>query len=121
MGEEFEYVRKCEINLFITGNMAFYACALGKVNMSGIWYTWCKLSSEEWSDVGHEKGELWTKEAMDEIRESIYGGTLADKPGNRQGCVEIELFDEIEVSQFIFPVLHAEIGLGNYLLKLFFE
>jgi hypothetical protein len=121
MGEEFEYVRKCDIRLFMTGDMAFYACALGKVNMSGIWCTWCKLSSEEWGDVGHEKGEMWTKEAMDEIRERIYGGTLADEPGNRRGCVEIGLFDDVEVSQYIFPVLHAEIGLGNYLLKSFFE
>jgi hypothetical protein len=121
MGNEFEYVRRCEINLFVTGDLAFYACALGKVNMSGIWCTWCKLSSDKWSDIDHEKGELWTKDAMDETRESIYGGRVVDKPGYRRGCVDIGLFGDIEVSQYIFPLLHAEIRLGNYLLKFFWN
>jgi hypothetical protein len=58
---------------------------------------------------------------MDAVRELIYNGTIADEPGNRKGCVNIGLFDKVEVNQYIFPVLHAEIGLGNFLLELFFE
>jgi hypothetical protein len=71
--------------------------------------------------MNHVRGELWTKNEMDAVRKSIYNGTIADEPENRKGCVDIGLFDEVEVNQYIFPVLHAEIGLGNFLLKLFFE
>mmetsp|Transcript_28857 Transcript_28857/g.33537 ORF Transcript_28857/g.33537 Transcript_28857/m.33537 type:complete len:286 (+) Transcript_28857:991-1848(+) len=36
---------------------------------------------------------------------------------NRKGIVSKILFDCVEIIQYIFPILHAEIGLGNYLLN----
>jgi hypothetical protein len=32
------------VNIFITGDLAFYATVLGKENMGGIWCPWCMLS-----------------------------------------------------------------------------
>ena len=33
----------------------------------------------------------------------------------------IELFDCISINQYIYPILHAEIGLGNKILNSFFD
>jgi hypothetical protein len=79
----------------MTVDLAYYACALGEINMSGIWCTWCKLSSDEWSEINHVRGELWNKNEMDEVRELIFNGTIADEPKNWKGCVDIGLFDEV--------------------------
>ena len=105
----------------MTGDLAYYATALGKINMSGSWCTWCNLNAKEWSQIDHNKGVLWVRTAMDEVRESIYNGELSNDVNSRRGCVDVPLFDDVEINQFIFPVLHAEIGIGNYLLNLFFE
>ena len=37
------------------------------------------------------------------------------------GVVDIELLDAVDISQYIYPILHAEIGLGNYFLNSFFD
>ncbi len=52
------------IRVFVTGDLAYFAAILGKVNMAGDWCTWCGLSAKEWSPEDHDKGELWTLEAM---------------------------------------------------------
>jgi hypothetical protein len=46
------------IRVFVTGDLAYFAAILGKVNMAGDWCTWCGLSAKEWSPTDHEKGEL---------------------------------------------------------------
>ncbi len=37
------------------------------------------------------------------------------------GCVDEPLFTSIQVEQYVLPILHCEIGLGNYMLNLFFD
>ncbi len=51
-----EYFIALPINVYITGDLAFYATVLGKENMGGIWCPWCMLSKQEWSADPHE---LW--------------------------------------------------------------
>ena len=46
--------------LLISGDLAFFATVVGKVNMSGRWCYWCNLSAKEWSDKSYIKGMLWT-------------------------------------------------------------
>ena len=55
---EFVYHKTCEVRVLLTGDLAFYAIVLGKVNMSGRWCTWCKLSPAQWGVENHDKGEL---------------------------------------------------------------
>jgi hypothetical protein len=59
------------IQVFITGDLAYFAAILGKVNMAGDWCTWCGLPEKEWSPTDHDKSELWTLEAMAEVCEYI--------------------------------------------------
>jgi hypothetical protein len=75
------------IQVFVTGDPAYFRAILGKVNMAGDWCTWCGLSAKEWSPADHDKGKLWTLEAMAEARESISLGAINDTLAGRQGCV----------------------------------
>jgi hypothetical protein len=71
------------IRVFVTGDLAYFAAILGKVNMAGDWCTWCRLSAKEWSPTDHDKGELWTLEAMAEVRLSISLGATKDTSADR--------------------------------------
>jgi hypothetical protein len=113
-----QFVRACSIRILFTGDLAWYAAALGKVNMSGNWCCWCKLSANEWKDV-HEAGEVWTLLLMNELREQLNRKEIKDLPMNRKGIVMVELFDCVDVFEYIYPILHSEIGLGNYILNAF--
>ena len=50
--------------LLISGDLAFFATVVGKVNRSGCWCHWCNLSPFEWENIHHEKGTLWTIDLM---------------------------------------------------------
>jgi len=45
--DTFDFVKACDIRLVVTGDLAFYAACLGKLNASGIWCSWCNLSFKE--------------------------------------------------------------------------
>jgi hypothetical protein len=55
------------------------------------------------------------------VREAIANGELLNTAANRRGFNVIELFDCISIYQCIYPILHAEIGLGNKILNSFFD
>jgi hypothetical protein len=109
------------IRVFVTGDLAYFAAILGKVNMAGGWCTWCGLSPKEWSPTDHDKGQLWTLEAMAEVRTSIRLGVTMDTSANRQGCVDEPLRTCVSINSYILPILHTEIGIGNRLLKSFLD
>ena len=58
---------------------------------------------------------------MARVRESIATADIVKTAENSKGCVDIELFNCISINQIILPILHCEIGLGNYILKSFFN
>ena len=109
------------IRVFVTGDLAYFSAILGKVSMAGDWCTWCGLSAKEWSPEDHDKGELWTLEAMAEVRESIRLGITNDTSAGRQGCVDEPLRTCVPIASYILPILHTEIGIGNRLLKSFLD
>ena len=55
--EEFEFVKACKVRILLTGDLAFYAAMLGKINASGHWCTWCQSIYEVWKEYGHAKGD----------------------------------------------------------------
>ena len=87
--------------------------------MSGSWCVWCKLSANEWKPFEHGIGDAWTIREMNELREQLNTKEVRDTSHNRKGIVEIELFECVDVVQYIYPILHSEIGLGNYILNAF--
>jgi hypothetical protein len=48
-------------------------------------------------------------------------GNLLYVPENIKGCTEIPLFDSVPVQNYIVPVLHLLIGVGNNLLDSLIE
>ena len=117
----FEFMKACKIRMVVTGDLAWYAAVLGKVNMASNWCTWCKLSGNDWKEKNHRKGEHWNIEVMREWREKLRTKELENTASNRKGVVDVELLDAIDVNKYIYPILHSEIGLGNYILNSFFE
>eukprot|EP00978_Attheya_sp_CCMP212_P037364 scaffold175527_cov64-Attheya_sp.AAC.1 len=110
------------IKIFISGDLAFFTAVLGKINMSGSWCTWCKLSPKEWKEYMHEKGQLWILDSMYTIQYAIENGDINPKDAqSRKGIVTDPLFDCIEVCQYIISLLHCEIGIGNTILNSFFN
>lgn len=105
-----------ETRTFVSGDMAFFAVALGKENMSTAWCTWCKLSKLQWSAVGHEVGEPWTIEGINNIRDSVEINNMREIPENIKGCTMRPLFDAVPVSNYILCMLHIIIGVGNTLI-----
>jgi hypothetical protein len=109
------------IQVFVTGDLAYFAAILGKVNMAGGWCTWCSLLPKEWTPTDHDKGELWTLATMEEVWTSISLGVTPDMSANCQGCVNVPLWTCVPINSYILPIIHTEIGIGNRLLKSFLD
>jgi hypothetical protein len=120
-GDENDLVSVFQIQTFIAGYLAFFATILGKENMSSVWCTWCKLSKTDWTRTGHNLGECWTIDGIHEVRENVRLGSLTNVPENIKGCTKIPLFDSVPVKNYIVPVLHLHIGVGNNLLDSLIE
>ncbi len=105
---------------FITGDLAFLATALGKENHSTCWCNWCRLSPKEWAPSGHEKGDLWMIQKINDVRDLVADGKLdPHTPGDIKGCTERPLFDSVPVENYILSLLHIIIGMGNTLVDSF--
>jgi len=118
------------LHLFIVSDLKFYAQILGHENMSSSWCMWCKLSPSPWkiavterdtSNVPVEEADTWTIDNLKAAQLRTVDGALK-KPCKICGVVDYPLWDFVEVSNYIFPILHAaEIGLGNDCLDAFLD
>jgi hypothetical protein len=109
------------VRTFITGDLAFFAIILGKENMSTQWCTWCKLSRVKWSNPNHVRGEPWSIEGIQNVHFSVAENNLHEMPENIRGCTAVPLFDAVPIENFIVPMLHLLIGVGNALLESFLD
>lgn len=73
------YKSQVGIRIFVTGDLAFYATVLGKINMSGFWCTWCNLRVAEWEKLDHERGTCWTLKEIDNRRRNYELGAYEKK------------------------------------------
>ena len=53
--------------IFVTGDLAFYAMALGKPNTSSYWCTWCSMKKTAFGQKVH--GQLWTLERLKDTKQ----------------------------------------------------
>jgi len=112
------------LSVKITGDLAFLCTALGKENMSGHWCPWCMLSPTDWSLENHQPGEKWTINKMIMLREQLEEAernNSSSSPGTVKGCTDTPLFDSVPLDDYVVPVLHILIGVGNRLLNSVFE
>jgi hypothetical protein len=110
-----------ETRTLTAGDHSFFAAILGKENMSGSWCTWCMLSKARWIDAAHLPGELWTIEKIYEIHHNVTENGMPAIPENGKGCTDKPLFNAIPICNFVIPILHIIIGIGNSLVDCIFE
>jgi hypothetical protein len=103
--------------IVVVGDLKFYAQLLGTENMSSSWCMWCTLHPSEWkhhplppSDLQKDKNhkECIDRKEVKEAREIL-------------GIVNYPVWDFIQPENFMFPELHAEIGLVNNVLDKFYS
>jgi hypothetical protein len=58
---------------------------------------------------------------MCNVRDNVAVGNISNDPENIKGCTELPLFDSVAVENYIVPVLHLLIGVGNNLLESLLE
>ena len=97
---------------YVTGDLAFYAMVLGRESHSGSKCFLCRLSAREFK-TSMKAGELWTYDLMNEFVSNMKN----DKP--IEGCKERPWWQMIPISNYLVPLLHTLIGIGNDILDNF--
>ncbi len=112
-----EIIVDCSIQhfrIYITGNLAFYALMLGRPNSANHWCIWCDSKKQYYGYPAEvaQKAANWTVEKLKVAKykhdnrrvksQAIYLGVQADV-----------LIDNVEPQDYIFCVLHDQIGLVN--------
>ncbi len=112
----------CE--LFIHGDLKYFAQMLGRDGMSSSWCMWYQCHPSSWKTMLSERGfnveqqDLWTVTLQKQYAEKIRKGELK-APKEKKGIVTVPIFDFVEPKNYIFPLLHFEIGAVNNVLDNF--
>ena len=99
-------------DIYITGNLAFQAMVLGKELMAGWWCMLCKASQAQFLD---KESEMWM---IDKLLEC---GTIAEVSMNepKLGVKQRPWWPFIPLTNYVSPLLHCEIGIGNILFEFY--
>jgi len=100
--------------LFVTGDLAFYAMALGRESMSGHWCFLCKLKKSMFASG--DAGDHWTMEQLIDVANKVES-SKNKKP--QEGVKTKPWWPFIPLKHFMVPLLHVLIGIGNDLLTSF--
>ena len=96
------------VKLFVVGDLAWYAVALGKENMSAHHCFRCKTMAAGINKDPFKKGATWTLEGMKEHYEKLERGELRrTRPEQQRGLTKPMLIDCVEPENYLSPVLHA--------------
>ncbi len=101
--------------VFITGDLSFYADVLGMPNSSSYWCPWCLLSHPEWNrDPATFVTEDRTLKFLSDTVEAIKNDSEKKmKPMDRKGVVTNRHYSCLGPKHFVPPLLHLEIGMVN--------
>ncbi len=110
------------IKLYIHGDLKIFAQVLGRDGMSSSWCMWCDLHPSEWRSLYQQRNgqnvgmhELWTMEKQKSYIQKINSKELKG-PKQKKGIVSDPIIPFIEPEDYIFPLLHFEIGAVNNVL-----
>ena len=96
------------VQIFASGDLAWYSMALGKESMSGEHCYRCKIRWKEFQGNPRATGRPWTLSLMKEQLDKLNSGELdrSDKDLER-GLKTAPLIDCIESKDWLFPPLHG--------------
>jgi hypothetical protein len=110
-----DVINAVPFKVHMTGDMAWYAVALGKENSSTNWCWICKLRKTEWQygnfDCGPPQGPLWT---LDELREAVTSRFKNEK--SYLGVKRSPLIKKLGPDRYEVPTLHLQLGITNNLI-----
>lgn len=102
-----------QVEQYIAGDLAWESFCLGKEGAANSWCIYCMHGPQQWSIPNHDKGQCWTMEDLNEMADS-------DKKGpKRMGVKRRSYFPWIPLKNYILPILHLCIGLGNDVIDYF--
>jgi hypothetical protein len=101
-------------DLFITGDLSYYADVLGMPSSTSYWCPWCLLSRIQWQVSADATGE----ERTAEFQQNTYKAVLNDTtnrmtPAEKNGVVTEMHYASLTPQNFVPPLLHLEIGMVN--------
>jgi len=101
--------------LFVTGDLAFYADVLGMPNSSSYWCPWCLSSRPEWQMLPSEQNST---ERTAEFQKEMYEKILQDtakrlNPVDKKGVSCQMQYKSLTLTNFVPPLLHLEMGMVN--------
>jgi len=101
------------VEAFMVGDLKFYSQMLGKEDFASAWCCLCQLKHAQWQGLADTPGVLWTLDLIKQQHDTNqeHGHTGADRMGVR----EYPYFD-IPAENYIWPILHTLIGVGNNIL-----
>jgi len=118
-----DLIINCSAQIYLVGDLKFYAQMSGRDGMSSYWCMWCQLHPLQWrnfmdnsSAVPEEEKKIWSLDLMNETLQRIRNGELKE-PREKKGIVGEVIWDFIEIRNYIFPQLHFEIGVVNMVLE----
>jgi hypothetical protein len=101
-----------KVDIYVTGDNAWLVVILGMEDMSPHWCVHCKLQPKDWKVHGHQLGEPRTIQFnCDMAKSNVREGPL------RKGVKTTPYWDFIPISNYVVPILHNMIGIGNDILK----
>ena len=104
-------INSLTIDTYVTGDLAFQAMAPGKESMAGWWCMLCKLP---WSKFFDDDREMWM---MDKY---VRCGLIAENNNDESqlGVKKRPWWPFIPLTNYVTPLLHCEIGVGNVIFEL---
>jgi hypothetical protein len=106
------------VELFMAGDILFYAIALGKEGFATWWCNWCQLFKIEWQAADHQVGIPWNMESLKAHFLRIESSAVnLDCVQDVCGVKEPPFSDAIDTDHFVPPTLHLTIGKGNDVLE----
>ena len=107
--------------VFCVGDLKFYLQMLGRDNMHGSWCMWCSLLPSDWKlGATSSTSDSWMlprlKVRVLQLKEGILNTCTQIR-----GIVDFAIRDFIDVINFVYPVLHGEIGLVDAATDCFYD
>jgi hypothetical protein len=100
--------------MYLTGDLAFQAMALGKESMVGWQCMQCKATRSQFMD---ENSKMLTMDEL--VRCGIIGESTNDEL--KLGIKQRPWWPFILLTNYVSPLLHCEIGIRNVIFKLLWD
>ena len=98
-------------DVYVTGDLSFYADVLGMPNSSSYWCPWCLLSRVEWQQSADNMGEKRTAQFLNDTYSAIQQDTAKRmQPNERKGVSCAMHYKSLTPDNFVPPLLHMKWG-----------